>query len=136
MFVFYVSTKYGCKASEIHQHMRTKTTKANKNNSQKRNTRLLIKNIIAEQIICKRGIFKKHLVYKNIYWVTLQVTCRLFWTRIVDNEAGINITVGHWPSAEQNADIWPSILITQKTDTTLFIATIVNAESYKKMITL
>jgi hypothetical protein len=32
-----------------------------------RNTRLVIKNIIAQLIICKRGIFKKHLVYKNIY---------------------------------------------------------------------
>ena len=32
-----------------------------------RNTTPVIKNIIAQLIICKRGIFKKHLVYKNIY---------------------------------------------------------------------
>ena len=32
-----------------------------------RNTMPVIKNIIAQLIICKRGIFKKHLVYKNIY---------------------------------------------------------------------
>jgi hypothetical protein len=29
--------------------------------------RILVKNIIAQQIIRKRGIFKKHLVCKNIY---------------------------------------------------------------------
>jgi hypothetical protein len=33
------------------------------------NISTVVKNIIAEQIICKRDIFKKHLVqvYKNIY---------------------------------------------------------------------
>jgi hypothetical protein len=29
--------------------------------------RILVKNIIAQQIIRKRGIFKKHLVYKKIF---------------------------------------------------------------------